>query len=109
MKLLIEIHENDVGILDSPKVKFSPRNAARAILFDKNNKIAILEVSKYGFHKIPGGGFKEGEDIKSAFRREVAEETGCKIEIGKPIGMSVEYKNQKKSSNFLLFFCLCHS
>ena len=38
------------------------REASRAILFDENDLIPLLFVSKYNYHKLPGGGIDEGED-----------------------------------------------
>lgn len=52
------------------------RKAARGIV-SHNGKIALLHVTKYNYHKLPGGGVEEGEMYEEAFKREVLEETGC--------------------------------
>jgi ADP-ribose pyrophosphatase YjhB (NUDIX family) len=96
MDLVIELTENDVGIEGTPeKPAYTIRKAARAVLFNKENKIAYLHVSKHGYHKLPGGGLEPGEDIPTALKREVMEETGCNLEINDPIGASIEYKAQQ--------------
>lgn len=73
---------------------YNCRQAARAVLFDNNNKVAILEVTKLGYHKIPGGGIEEGEDKKTALKRECLEETGCNINIKNELGIIIEYKDE---------------
>ena len=67
------------------------RFAARAIV-KKDDKIAIIHISKDNYYKIPGGGIKDGESIKEGLIREVWEETGCRIIIEEEVGEIVEYK-----------------
>jgi len=74
--------------------KFRFRKAVRAIIFDQDNKIGLLDVSKHNYHKLPGGGVKEGEDIFIALNRECLEEVGCKIEVIKDLGSIIEYRSQ---------------
>mgnify|MGYP001587960347 FL=1 len=68
------------------------RRAARAVVFDAQNQVALLFVSKYGYYKLPGGGVEEGEDLIGALKRECHEEIGCEIEAGCEIGMTIEYR-----------------
>lgn len=37
------------------------RHATRTVLFDQDDKVAILNVTKHGYYKILGGGIEEGE------------------------------------------------
>ena len=100
MELIREILEEDVGLSQgkSEKVCYNLRKAARALIFNSEGKIAILFVSKKNYHKLPGGGIEEGEDIITALKREVLEEVGCNIEIkSQEIGAIIEYKNKDKS------------
>jgi ADP-ribose pyrophosphatase YjhB (NUDIX family) len=95
MKSLLTIKEQDV-VADSPVVDtsaFRKRGAARAVLLDENGQIYLLNVSKHGYHKLPGGGIDEGEDIKQALERELMEEVGCKAEVIAELGTVVEYRN----------------
>ena len=92
MKLLLELHDEDIG-LDSKKMKNpKTRDAARAILLD-GKKIALLFVSKSKYHKLPGGGAEKGENIHETLFREVDEETGCKIKIVHEIGKIIENRS----------------
>jgi len=95
-KLLQTIYEHDVikQAKSDSKQKYILRQAARAVIFDKNNKIALLYVSKDNYHKLPGGGVKKDEDIIKALKRECLEEIGCNIKISKTIGKIVEYRDQ---------------
>lgn len=73
---------------------FKFRLAARAVLFDEENRVAILDVSKEKYHKLPGGGVEEGENLEKALKRECLEETGRDIEVVEEIGVVVEYKGK---------------
>jgi len=76
------------------KGKYSKRTAVRAIIFNSDGKIALLNAKKYGFHKLPGGGIESDEDAKKALERELKEELGCKAEITKEVGKIIEIKNK---------------
>jgi 8-oxo-dGTP diphosphatase len=90
MKLIKELSlEHDVKC-----EKYRIRKASRSICFNKDNKIALLHVSRHGYHKLPGGGIEEGEDIYEALRREMLEEAGVEIEITGEIGIIIEYRNE---------------
>lgn len=64
------------------------RKAARTVIFDENNKVAILEVRGGLYHKIPGGGIEDGENEVVAASREATEEAGCDVEIIERLGES---------------------
>jgi len=70
------------------------REAARAVLFDENNLVPLLFVSKYGYHKLPGWGMDAGEDKIQALMREAKEETGCEIEIMDEVGQIIEFRSE---------------
>jgi len=76
------------------KGDYSLRTAVRAIVFNSENKVAVLHAKKYHFHKLPGGGVEEGENIKKALRRELKEELGCIVKIIGEVGKIIEIKNQ---------------
>lgn len=80
------------------------REAARAVLFDEGNLMPILFVSKYKYHKLPGGGIKEGENVKEALIREIKEEVGSTIEIGEEVGMVAEYRSEWNLEQFSYCF-----
>lgn len=95
MKNLLTIHAHTI-ISDSTEVdvsNFRERSAARAVLLDKSGRVYLLNVSKHGYHKLPGGGIDEGEEIKQALARELLEEVGCNAEIIAELGTVIEYRD----------------
>ncbi len=95
MKNILTIKEQDIES-DSPVVDttdFRKRGAARAVLLDDNNQVYLLNVSLHGYHKLPGGGIDEGEEIIQALERELMEEVDCKAEIVAELGTIIEYRN----------------
>lgn len=97
MELLKELNEKDIGIGSSERFDkpYVLRKAARAVLFNDRNEIAILNVNKKNYHKLPGGGMNQGESLEECLRREILEETGCSIRIRQDIGTIIEYRNKK--------------
>jgi ADP-ribose pyrophosphatase YjhB (NUDIX family) len=75
---------------------FGIRNAARAVIFDKDGKIALMHSTVDKFHKIPGGGLEGDENKETALRRECLEEAG--VEVGNLIelGFVKEIKGDDK-------------
>jgi 8-oxo-dGTP diphosphatase len=96
MKLIKELRDLEATGKDipQPEKQYSQRVAARAIILDPTNNIALISISKFGYHKLPGGGLEEREDIKEALKREAKEEVGCDIEIINEVGEVIEYKNE---------------
>jgi 8-oxo-dGTP diphosphatase len=82
-------------------------NAIRAVVFDNDNKVAILKVQGCGgtYYKIPGGTVEKGETDRDAFDREILEEAGCKVKIIQLLGnhaFFVEEKNKIYKSKIFL-------
>lgn len=90
MKQLLLI--NPENVTDEEVKDYPVREAARAIVVDTNNQIALLRVSKNGYYKLPGGGIEESEDRMQALQRECLEETGSEIEVIQEVGSIVEYR-----------------
>jgi 8-oxo-dGTP diphosphatase len=81
--IIVEIGDKDFDSSFIPPKNVSDyhvRKASRGVLIN-NDKIALLYVSKENYHKLPGGGFEEGENNEDAFKREIKEETGCDCKI----------------------------
>jgi len=95
MKLITTITDKEII---GKEVKFegvySNRSAVRAIVFNSENKVAILNAKKYKFHKLPGGGIEKEEDKEKALERELQEEIGCKVKVIKESGKIIEIKNK---------------
>ncbi len=95
MKVIKEIYHNDIGLDRSSEIiKYEVRKAARAVLVNESNQVALLHVTKDGYYKLPGGGVEENESIHDALAREVYEEAGTGIEILDELGMTIEYREQ---------------
>ena len=94
MQLLKIINPEKVD--ESNLLGWEYRKAARAVVFDKENKIGLLHVTSKNYYKLPGGGIEEGEDVKIALDRECEEELGVQVEVLKEIGSIVEYRAQFK-------------
>ncbi len=83
---------NPENASDEEVAKFAIREAVRAIVYDKDGNVAILNVSKQNYHKLPGGGVEKGEDLQTALKRECQEELGCDIEMYGEVGEIIEYR-----------------
>lgn len=104
MKVLKTIRDKDLG-LDFPDhlVYKQERRASRALVFDKDRNLALLNAKNKGYHKLPGGGIEKGEDVIEALKREAMEEIGCEINNIKELGIVEEYRN--KFSLHQLSYC----
>ena len=94
MELIKTIQDSNVGVDAPHPVVYEERKEARAVIFDKDRKIALLHVTKKHYHKLPGGEIESGESIEAAVRREVLEETGCTIDKLRELAMIEEYRNK---------------
>ena len=61
-------------------VDYKQRVGAYAVIFNENNKIAIVKTSTGYF--LPGGGIEEGENHEACLKRECIEEMGMDVEVG---------------------------
>jgi len=92
MELLLKIKTDEI----TDETNLQIREASRAILFDENNLIPLLFVSKCNYHKLPGGGIDAGENKDQALIRECLEEVGCTISVTGEVGKIIEYRSKFK-------------
>jgi len=90
---------NKEKIKEGELVNYRHRKATRGVIFDKDNNIAILEVSNGKYYELPGGGLEENETVEECLIRECKEEIGCDIDIIKYIGDTLEYRKKLKVLN----------
>ncbi len=83
---------NPENATENEVAKFEVRETVRAIVYDQDGNVAVLNVSKQNYHKLPGGGVEAGEDVYTALKRECQEELGCDIEIVGEVGQIIEYR-----------------
>ena len=84
-------------------VNYTTRPGAYIIFFNPKNEIATIKTSKGLF--LPGGGKNKNESDEECLKRELLEELGWNITIGKFLGNSIQYfssdsKFYKAESNF---------
>ena len=74
MQILKTITDLDLGIEPVKSTITRERCASRAVVFDKDNNVALLDATLKNYHKLPGGGIEENEDFTQALKRECKEE-----------------------------------
>ena len=94
MKLLKQIRDTDFGMEITAPATYKKRETSRAVLFDKEGKVALLHAVNVGYHAIPGGAIDEGEDMHMGLMREVREEAGCAMQNIRELGIVEEYRNK---------------
>ena len=93
MEIIKVIRDADIDSDVSNPERYGERRTARALVFDGRHRVALLHATKKDYHKLPGGGIEEGEDIIEALKRECLEEIGCNIENVRELGIIEEYRN----------------
>lgn len=83
---------NPENAAEQEYLSYPVREAARAVVSDQDQNIALLFVSKENYYKLPGGGVESSEDHETALRRECQEEIGCNIDIISELGSIIEYR-----------------
>ena len=107
MKNILTINQQtiDPHIPMTDTSNFKLRRAARAVLQDHNGYVYLLNVTKLGYHKLPGGGIDEGEKVIEALKRELLEEVGCECEVGEEIGEVIEYRDYDDGGLKQISYC----
>lgn len=103
MKLIAKLNDKELGLVPE---KAKLREAARVILFNSENKIALTYTEKHGNHKLPGGGIEDFETWKDAAYRESLEEAGCEIKL-RENGVVGKILEDRPAGNFMqISYCV---
>lgn len=89
---------------DYDESTFVTRTAARAVLVDKDGRVAVINSTNRNCYKLPGGGIDDGELIEEALRREVREEAGYEISHIVPLGYTHETRHKFQQFNISYAF-----
>ena len=89
MKQICELNDRIILGTDGMSTK-APRITARAIVKNQDGLYAVMYADKFKLHSLPGGGVEDGEDVLTALRREVYEETGCICDEIQELGIVAE-------------------
>ena len=89
MKQICELNDKVILGTEGLSIKV-PRITARAIVKNQDGLYAVMYADKFKLHSLPGGGVEDGEDVLTALRREVYEETGCVCDEIQELGIVSE-------------------
>ena len=93
MKIIAEITDKEILGTDGLS-SANPRYTARAIV--KNGDLyAVMYAKKFNLYALPGGGVDYKEDVLTALKREILEETGCTC--GKITELGIIKENRAKA------------
>ncbi len=78
-------------------VIFNDRLTGKAIVFDNEDRVALIGNKVNSFYLLPGGGVNESESIEEGVKRECLEEIGCRIDSLKIVGIIEDFRNRDKT------------
>lgn len=90
---------NEENVPEEVAGTYKVRNATRAIVFDNEENIALLHMTKDNYYELPGGGVESDETLEQGCIRECKEEIGCDVEIIGEVGKTLEYRMQLERVN----------
>ncbi|MCB0076363.1 MAG: NUDIX hydrolase [Anaerolineales bacterium] len=73
-----------------PRERFVVRPSVYALLYDQD-RVVLVTNRTTGRYYLPGGGVEQGESLEEALQREVREETGLSIKMGRLITAAEDF------------------
>jgi 8-oxo-dGTP diphosphatase len=96
MERLLTLSESDVGLPQHEhQGSWRERLSVKAVLVNVMGGVALLHASLNHYHKLPGGGVKDGESEHDALHRELREELGSTGVILGEVGEVVEVRHYR--------------
>ncbi|MGX7196483.1 NUDIX hydrolase [Enterococcus olivae] len=71
--------------------KYQPRYGAYVVIHRENKKEVIIVQAPNGAYFLPGGEIEQGENHLQAIDREMLEEVGFEVSVGRYLGEAMEY------------------
>ena len=103
MKKIAELTDKDL-LGFAGEAHSAPRYKVRAILRNAYGKYAVIYEERTGLYSLPGGGVESGEDILTALKREMLEETGCTCDVIHELGYIYENRACYDLQQYSYFF-----
>lgn len=99
MKLLAIFREKDVfpdKKTQEGVIKYEKRPTGKAIVFDNEEKIALVGNRINDFYLLPGGGIDSDETVEDGIVRECLEEIGYQVKLNQFLGIIEDYRARDK-------------
>lgn len=103
-EILMTLRDKDIfpNATDAIDVVWKDRPTGKVVLFNEENKIALIGSKVNDFFLLPGGGIEGDESIIEGIKRECREETGCAIELQDLLGVTEDFR-QRDSKHCISF------
>ena len=78
-------------------VTFIDRLTGKAVVFDDEDKIALVGNKVNSFYLLPGGGIDKNEPVEDGIKRECLEEIGCQVDLLYMVGVIEDFRDRDKT------------
>lgn len=83
-------------------LRFKLRITVKAVILNNDNEIAFIGSRNNNIFLLPGGGIEGAESLIEGLKREILEETGCRIKIVKELGITEDFR-LKEGKHYVTF------